>query len=77
VDDLSGKADDTRKWQVSSMLVDEDKARGFSVAANCQHITLLRRGNEVARFSVSLSPQTIRTFVELVKDCEGKRSWVS
>ena len=74
---FSGKADDKRKWHVSSMLDDEDKARGFSVAANCQHITLLRRGNEVARFSVSLSPQTIKAFIELVKDCEGRKSRVS
>jgi len=77
VANLSGKADDKRKWQVSSMLNDEDRARGFSVAANCRNVTLLKLGKEVARFSVSLSPQTIKAFIELVKDCEGRKSRVS
>lgn len=52
----------------SLLLSSEDGANGFSVAIDNQdNITLLRWDKEIAWFSVALSKETVKQFVELVK----------
>jgi len=52
----------------SLMLTNEDRAGGFSIAADgCHNISLLRWSKPVAWFSAMLSEETIRAFLELIK----------
>jgi len=55
----------------SLLLTSKDRADGFSiVAGDCHNITLLKRGKSVAWFSAAVTEETLKGFLELVKDCE-------
>ena len=56
----------------SLLLVSEDRVDGFSIVADDRHnTTLLRWDKRVAWFSAAVTGETMRAFLELVKDCEG------
>jgi len=49
----------------------EDRANGFSIVADDRHnTTLLKWGKRVAWFSAAVTEETLRAFLELVKDSE-------
>ena len=52
------------------LLTSEDRANGFSVTDSHYNITLLKWSKPVAWFSVALSEETLRAFIEVVKDYE-------
>jgi len=56
---------------VSSLLTDDDRANGFSIRADDNHnIALLKWSEPVAWFSAAISGETIKGFLELIKDYE-------
>ena len=57
----------------SLLLTSGDRVDGFSIVADNRHnITLLKWGKSVAWFSAVVTEETLRGFLELVKDCERK-----
>jgi len=55
----------------SLLLTSKDRVDGFSMMADGRrNTTLLRRGKRVAWFSAAGTGETVRAFLELVKDCE-------
>jgi len=57
------------------LLSSEDKGNDFSIVCdNCHNITLSKWGKLVAWFSVVVTEETLRGFLELVKDSE-KSKW--
>jgi len=54
-----------------SLLSSEDKADGFSVVTDGRHnIILLKRGKSVAWFSAVVTEEVVRSFLEMMKDCD-------
>lgn len=54
-----------------SLLSSEDKADGFSIVADsCHNIVLLKWSKPVAWFSAVVTEEVLRSFLEMVKDCE-------
>ena len=55
----------------SLLLMSEGRVDGFSLMADgCGNTTLLKRSKRVAWFSAVVTEETLRVFLELVKDWE-------
>ena len=55
----------------SLLLTSKDGVDDFSIMADDRHnTTLLKRGKRVAWFSAAVTEETLRAFLELMKDCE-------
>lgn len=64
-----------RRQEESLFLSSEDKADGFSIATDKgNNITLLRRNEPVAWFSVAVSREGLKGFLEVVKYFEKREN---
>jgi hypothetical protein len=63
--------------KLDTLLTDKDKVNGFSIALNGDRIILLKWNRPLAHFSALLTPEVIKAFFDIAKDCErdakGKR----